>query len=371
MWTEATWFDESFMRNPLARGLRPTGNDNRDASRRRARIGAAALVAAAHALLIYLLIRSSVTRPTPAAPAVVPIHVSLIAQTRQPRFSRPSRLRRPKLAMLQVSSKQQIPEFRVPAPPAPALSAGPIAHSTGSPARQGEIGRMSGPVALRIVHYVVPRIPFVRDRCGVKGRIVMAVRLDAHWGVGGVKILRSTGSALLDRSAVMAVRKWKFAPLEGVAPRKPIWVEVPIHFAPPMRISGVPIIMPYQALPQDFDADMLMSHHGSLHAPSAADSVHRLLQKIITEFGISSGQASGVDRQCIGDTPAAKLAGLGPLRSEKFLGFVKHGVSIEGSESSAVAHWEAYKIVQAHGSSVWLVLATINGAIQQIAVAIR
>lgn len=76
-------------------------------------------------------------------------------------------------------------------------------------------------------------------------------------------------------------------------------------------------------------------------------------------------------RQCIGDTPAAKLAGLGSLRSEKFLGFIKHGVSIEGLESSTVAHWEAYEVVQTHGSSVWLVFATVDGAIQQIAVAIR
>jgi len=330
------------------------------------------LVAAAHVLLIYVLIKFGITHPTSAAPTVVPIHISLIARTRQPPFPTPSRLRRPKLAMLQVSLEQPIPEIRVPEPPAPVLSAGPIAHSTGSPARHGKIGRVGGPVALRIVHYVVPRIPFIWDRCGVNGRIVMAVRLDAHWGVGGVKVLRSTGSALMDRSAVRAVRMWKFAPLEGVAPGTPIWVEVPIQFAPPMQILGVPIIiMPYQALPRDLNGDILMNHPGSPHTPAAADSVRRLLQKLITGFERASGQARGVDRQCIGDTPAAKLAALGPLRSEKFLGFIKHGVSIEGPESSAVTHWEAYEIVQTHGSSVWLVSATVNGTIQQIAVAIQ
>lgn len=329
------------------------------------------LAVSVHVLCIYLLIGFGFAHLTSATPTLVPIDVSLIVLTRQPPLSRPSRLRRPKLAMLQVSLNQPIPEFRVPAPPAPALSAGPLAHNTGSPARRGQIG-VGGPEGLRIVHYVVPRPPLIWDRCDVSGRIIMAVRLDGHWGVGDVKILRSTGSAVLDRSAVWAVRRWKFAPLQGVPPGKPIWVEVPIQFSPPVRVLGVPIvIIPYQALPQNLNGNVLTGRQGSWRAPSASDSVRRLLRKLIIEFGSVADQFRGLDRQCLGDAAAAKLAGLGSLRSYEFLGFVKRGVSIEGSESSARAHWEAYEVVQTHGSSIWLVFATVDGAIQQVAVAIR
>lgn len=330
------------------------------------------LVAAAHVLLIYLLIRAAASHRAPVAPTLAPIRVSLIAQSRQPPFPRPSRLHEVKLAMLQVSLQQPIPEIRVPAAPVPVASAGPLAHGAGSPARRGEIGPVGAPVALRIVHYVVPRIPRIWDRCGVDGRVVLAVRLDAHWGVGAVKILRGTGSALLDRSAVWAVRKWRFAPLPGIAPGTPIWVQVPIQFAPPTQILGVPIvIMPYEAIPQDFHADLPMNGKRSLHAPAAADSLRRLLRKLTGGSGNAVDEASGINPLCIGDTSAAKLAERGPLRSEKFLGFIEHGVSIEAAASSAATHWEGYEIVQAHGASIWLVSATMSGAIQQIAVAIR
>lgn len=115
-----------------------------------------------------------------------------------------------------------------------------------------------------------------------------------------------------------------------------------------------------------------------VHTPPMAESVRTLLEKVIAAFPGVSGEVPGA-RRAAGDSLEAELAGLGPIRSVRFLGFVKHGVAIDGSDSSdagslfppEATHWEAYDIEQKRGSSVWLVAATVEGTLQRIEVAIR
>ena len=141
--------------------------------------------------------------------------------------------------MLQVELKPPIPEFQVPAPLVPAPNVGPIK----------KIARGGGPAGLVIIHYVAPAYPSEWARLGMHGRIVMALQVSAQWGVAQVKVLRSTGWRALDRAATGAARQWRFEPVKGVAPGKPIWGVVSILFAPPQQLVHVPMmIMPYGAI---------------------------------------------------------------------------------------------------------------------------
>lgn len=349
-----------------------------DASRKRSRSGAAAAAVAAHVLLIYLLIGLRLTHPKSNAPDVSPFVVSLIRQWREPPFPKPSRLSRPKLAMLQIALAEPIPQFRMPAPRVPVPSAGPIAHSAGSPARRGQIGHIGAPAALRIVHYVVPNYPPVAARFSEHGTIRLALRVSPSWGVDRVRILRSTGSVSLDRAAVWAVRQWTFAPITTLASWRPIWATVTIRFAVPQRLVGVPIlIMPYDALPHEVDADLARSSERQLPSPPAAASVRGLLDKVIAAFPHASVLMRAADSQLAGDALELRLASLGSLRTVKFLGFIRHGVAGDADESAAgdllpdeTTHWEAYQVQQLRGASVWLVCATTDGEIRRIEVAI-
>jgi hypothetical protein len=119
--------------------------DKGHGSGKRTRVRTAAIVVAAHVLLIHALVSLSITHPDADALTAPPIHVSLIEQLREPSFSRPSRLSRPRLAAFRIALPQLGPEFRVPAPAVQAPSAGPATHVTGSPAVQGQIGRVGAP----------------------------------------------------------------------------------------------------------------------------------------------------------------------------------------------------------------------------------
>lgn len=295
------------------------------ASRKRSRAGAAACVAAGHGLLIYFLMSFGITHPRSDGLVVPAIQVSLIEQPRKPPFPEPSRLSRPKLAALQLALMQPIPEFRVFTPSVLPPSAGPITHAAGSPARRGKIGDAGGPVVLTITHYVAPIYPAEAARFGEHGSVVLALRVNASWGVGRIELLRSAGSAVLDRAAARAAQQWQFAPVKGVAPGKQIWVKVKIEFAPPQRLLGVPIIiMPYAAVVQD------VGHIGRnrgqhLPVPPARDSVRRLLHKVLTAFPRVSSGARAARAQASSDSLEKELASLGPLRSVTFLGFIRHG----------------------------------------------
>lgn len=68
-----------------------------------------------------------------------------------------------------------------------------------------------------IIHYVAPVYPLIAARLEMHGSILLALRVNANGSVDRLQVLRSTGSGLLDRSAAMAARQWRFAPLEDPA----------------------------------------------------------------------------------------------------------------------------------------------------------
>lgn len=65
---------------------------------------------------------------------------------------------------------------------------------------------------------------------GVQGEVILEVEVFADGSPGTIRLLRSSGSELLDNSAISAVRKWEFSPAieNGVTVTQ--FVEIPIHF---------------------------------------------------------------------------------------------------------------------------------------------
>lgn len=75
-----------------------------------------------------------------------------------------------------------------------------------------------------------PAYPSIARMRGYEGVVLLAAQIFSDGGVGSLKIKKSSGYEVLDRSAVKAVKTWKFEP--GTRLGKPVsmWVEVPVKF---------------------------------------------------------------------------------------------------------------------------------------------
>lgn len=96
----------------------------------------------------------------------------------------------------------------------------------------------AGHASVREIFLAVPRYrentppayPLVARLRGYEGMVLLTAEIFTDGGVGGLKIKKSSGYEVLDRSAVKAVKTWKFEP--GTRLGKPIsmWVDVPVKF---------------------------------------------------------------------------------------------------------------------------------------------
>jgi len=75
-----------------------------------------------------------------------------------------------------------------------------------------------------------PAYPFAARRKGVEGRVVLRVSVLASGGVAGIAVERTSGSRLLDRAALDAVRRWRFSPATRLGQPVASTVRVPITF---------------------------------------------------------------------------------------------------------------------------------------------
>jgi TonB family protein len=339
------------------------------------RATAAALAAAAHLCLVYLLITHASTRAEPRGPFVKPIEVSLIERPLRPPVPLAQITLNPTLAKIKVRLPQEPPDYPIELPAEPTPSEGSSTPVGGSSGIGGSVNQApGGPLALTVIHYVAPRYPDLAARFHEHGEVAMALLVDAHGNVDQVKIVGSSGFSRLDRAAVSAVRQWRFAPVESAVP---VWGQVKLLFAPPQRVLGVPfIVMPYAAVAPKIDAEIGTNRKRSVHAPSAEVSVRRSLEKLIAAFPAARGNDS---ESSASQSIEAEVGLLGGIHSVRFLGFVDHGIALDRSNSWEAqgppqpqnTHWEVYDVEQDRGSSVWLVEAAASGSIQRIEVAVR
>jgi len=60
--------------------------------------------------------------------------------------------------------------------------------------------------------------------------VLIAAEIRADGRIGTVRVKRSSGYALLDDSALEAVRAWRFEPARRMGAAVDAWVEIPIRF---------------------------------------------------------------------------------------------------------------------------------------------
>jgi protein TonB len=93
-------------------------------------------------------------------------------------------------------------------------------------------GPSEGPV-LAIPRYGLNREPYypvtAREQ-GWQGTALLKVLVLKNGTVGSLEILRSSGYALLDRSALKAVKEWKFVPAQKDGQPIEMGVEIPVTF---------------------------------------------------------------------------------------------------------------------------------------------
>ncbi len=76
-----------------------------------------------------------------------------------------------------------------------------------------------------------PAYPSIARKRGYQGTVVLDVFVEADGQVGDLRIIESSHHKILDRSAMKAVKRWRFEP--GRQGNQPIamWVRVPVRFS--------------------------------------------------------------------------------------------------------------------------------------------
>lgn len=72
--------------------------------------------------------------------------------------------------------------------------------------------------------------PMIARRKGYEGVVLLSVEVLSNGRAGHVKIEKSTGYAVLDTSALKAVKEWKFEPARRMGTPVTVWVNVPVKF---------------------------------------------------------------------------------------------------------------------------------------------
>ena len=114
------------------------------------------------------------------------------------------------------------------------VPAADISRPDDTPATPGK----KGPLATTAVKmarplYVknsVPRYPRRARKKGLQGTVMLEVLVDETGQVKNLRLLRSSGHAILDKAAIASVKKWVFVPGAINGAPAGMWVKVPIRF---------------------------------------------------------------------------------------------------------------------------------------------
>jgi protein TonB len=75
-----------------------------------------------------------------------------------------------------------------------------------------------------------PTYPQEAREKGYEGEVILRVEVLPNGRVGQIEVRNSSGYELLDRSALAAVKQWKFVPARKGETPIPLWVSIPIKF---------------------------------------------------------------------------------------------------------------------------------------------
>lgn len=98
---------------------------------------------------------------------------------------------------------------------------------------------MSRPIAYPLYRENVPPVyPQIARARGYEGLVLISAEILPNGRVGDIKIRKSSGYAILDQSAVQAVKPWKFEPAREGGHPFTAWVELPIKFVLQHNLSS-------------------------------------------------------------------------------------------------------------------------------------
>ncbi len=75
-----------------------------------------------------------------------------------------------------------------------------------------------------------PKYPRSAKKRGYQGVVILEVFVNQDGGVNDLKVLQSSGHAVLDKAALASVKKWQFEPARRGREKLEMWVRVPIRF---------------------------------------------------------------------------------------------------------------------------------------------
>lgn len=75
-----------------------------------------------------------------------------------------------------------------------------------------------------------PRYPRLARKRKYQGVVILEVFVDRQGSVGEVKVFKSSGYAILDKTALKSVKKWEFEPGKHGGDNVEMWVRVPVRF---------------------------------------------------------------------------------------------------------------------------------------------
>lgn len=139
-----------------------------------------------------------------------------------------------------VTQAPDAPRIVADTPPPSPLPTSADADADGAQTRQGAqpdtaaMPPVSSDHGPRLSEHATPTYPREALRAGITGSVRVRIAIDAQGNVVDVSIVHGSGSGLLDRAALDAVRGWHYQPaIQGGQP-VPSTVEVPVDF----RLDG-------------------------------------------------------------------------------------------------------------------------------------
>jgi periplasmic protein TonB len=190
-----------------------------------------AAVVAIHVVVVagLLLMPSVRERLIPSAPVFVEYREMARERPPEPRPLPLPALHDPAPVSVPVPPIALAPEVAVapPAERAPAIS-GPLFTPTAAiqVAEAVEPPRYD----MSYLKNPAPAYPSVSRRMKEQGRVILRVLVSAAGAPDNIEVRTSSGSERLDRAAIEAVRRWRFAPARRGAETVAAWALVPILF---------------------------------------------------------------------------------------------------------------------------------------------
>ncbi len=140
-------------------------------------------------------------------------------------------IKEPKSVLIEIAKKESEEEGKVvlaslgPSIPPPLPSAPHMVLKDPPPSEKGILFAQP-----RYAENPKPHYPKEAKRKGYQGEVLLRVEVLSNGTVGEIEIKRSSGYEILDRSALAAVKEWKFIPAKRGETTIPVWVSIPIAF---------------------------------------------------------------------------------------------------------------------------------------------